>query len=100
MGFAGNDNLHHQEFLVQVENYRRGFIKTLNDKHAFGGSKTGDWSWTASSDFFKSVADFNYQPTKLSAVFPNYIIDVSLLILWGFMVCVLLILGTKKMQIL
>lgn len=100
MGFAGNDNLHHQEFLVQVEDYRRVFIKTLNDEHAFGGSKTGDWGWKADNDFFKSVVDFNYQPTKLSTVFPNYLMDVSLLILWGLLVCMLLIFGTKKMQIL
>ncbi|MEO0341004.1 MAG: DUF3526 domain-containing protein [Bacteroidota bacterium] len=62
MGFTGNDNLHHQEFLVQVEHYRRGFIKTLNDKHAFGGSKTGDWYWEADNKFYKSVPDYEYQP--------------------------------------
>lgn len=31
MGFAARDNLHHQEFLLQVEHYRRDFIKQLND---------------------------------------------------------------------
>ncbi|MEM6699591.1 MAG: DUF3526 domain-containing protein, partial [Bacteroidota bacterium] len=58
MGFAASDNLHYQEFLVQVENYRRGFIKTLNDEHAFGGSKTGDWGWEADNAFYKSVVDY------------------------------------------
>ncbi|MEO1654171.1 MAG: DUF3526 domain-containing protein, partial [Bacteroidota bacterium] len=42
MGFTGNDNLHHQEFLVQVEDYRRTFVKTLNDKHAYGKKKPED----------------------------------------------------------
>ena len=53
MGFTASDNLHHQEFLLQVENYRRDFIKTLNDKHAFGGSKTGDWGWKADNEFLQ-----------------------------------------------
>ncbi|MEM6380194.1 MAG: DUF3526 domain-containing protein, partial [Bacteroidota bacterium] len=75
MGFAGNDNLHHQEFLVQVETYRRGFIKTLNDKHAFGGSKTGDWGWEADNDFYKSVPDYEYQPLAFASIFPAYLTD-------------------------
>lgn len=100
MGFAGNDNLHHQEFLVQVENYRRGFIKMLNDKHAYGGSRTGDWGWKADNDFFKSVPDYQYQPIALSAVFPHYLIDLSLLTAWVLFTTMLLRWGTKKMQIL
>lgn len=98
MGFAGNDNLHHQEFLVQVEAYRRVFIKALNDKHAYGGSRTGDWSWTPEDDFFQSVPDFDHKPATLSSVFPNYTIDLALLAFWGLLVNVLLVLGTKKMK--
>ncbi|WP_459209403.1 ABC transporter permease [Aquimarina rhabdastrellae] len=100
MGFAGNDNLHHQEFLVQVETFRRGFIKSLNDKHAYGGSKTGDWGWKANKSFYKSIEDFQYQPTAISSVFSHYIVDLVFLLFWGFIVSILLILGTKKMQIL
>jgi len=100
MGFSGNDNLHHQEFLVQVENYRRVFIKALNDKHAFGGSKTGDWGWKADNDFFKSVSDFEYQPTALASVFPHYRTDLLLLAVWSVLVAGLMVFGTKKMQIL
>jgi ABC-2 type transport system permease protein len=100
MGFAGNDNLHHQEFLVEVENYRRGFIKMLNDEHAFGGSKTGDWGWKADNDFFKSVPDFEHKPTTLASVFPYYSIDLLLLSIWSVVVIGLMVIGTKKMQIL
>ena len=100
MGFAGSDNLHNQEFLVQVENYRRVFIKELNDEHAFGGSKTGDWSFSADNDFFKSVKDFEHQPVPLSVVFNNYFIDILLLVVWGILTSFLLIFGTKKMIIL
>ena len=99
MGFSATDNLHHQEFLVQVENYRREFIKTLNDKHAFGGSKTGDWGWEADNAFFKSVPDYEYRAVTLASVFPTYLADLLLLAVWCVFIGLLLIFGTKKMQI-
>ena len=98
-GFAATDNLHHQDFLVKVENYRRVFIKTLNDEHAFGGSRTGDWGWSADNDFFRSVADFSYQPDKIQSVFPQYLWDVGLLLFWSFLTLGLLFYGTKKIQL-
>lgn len=100
MGWAASDNLHHQEFLKEVELYRRGFIKTLNDEHAYGGSKTGDWSWKADSKFFKSVPDFQHRPIAFASVFSNYLLDLTFLILWSLIVVVLLIIGTKKMQVI
>ncbi|MEM7512491.1 MAG: DUF3526 domain-containing protein, partial [Bacteroidota bacterium] len=100
MGFAASDNLHHQEFLVQVEYYRRGFIKSLNDEHAYGGSKTGDWGWEANNEFYKSVADYQYKPTPLSKVFSSYLLDLGLLAAWVLSVGMLLGLGAKKMQII
>jgi len=99
MGFTASDNLHHQEFLVQVEQYRRVFIKALNDEHAFGGSQTGDWSWKAKQDFFRSIPDYTYQPIPLSSVFSRYTIDLLFLIGWSIVVSLLLIIGIKKMQI-
>ena len=99
MGFASNDNLHHHDFLIQVETYRRKFIKMLNDEHAFGGSKTGDWGWKADNEFFKSVPDFDYQPTAVASVFQAYLLDIGLLIFWAFSIIILLAFGTKKIDI-
>lgn len=99
MGFSSSDNLHHQEFLVQVESYRREFIKILNDKHAFGGSETGDWGWAADNDFFKSVPDYKYQPVQLASVLSTYSTDLLLLVVWVLIVGLLLVLGAKKMEI-
>lgn len=99
MGFMASDNLHHQEFLLQVENYRRVFIKMLNDKQTFGGSKTGDWGWKIDNAFFKSVPDFDYKPTQISAVLSNYMLDVILMIVWTILVIVLIVFGTKKIKI-
>ncbi|MGD1844612.1 MAG: ABC transporter permease [Salibacteraceae bacterium] len=100
MGFAGSDNYHHQEFLVRVELYRRDFIKTLNDKHAYGGSTTGDWQWKVDQGFFKSVSDFVYQPVRLSAVISHYFLDLVLLLAWSALVSLLLIFATRKMPLL
>lgn len=99
MGFMANDNLHHQEFLLQVERYRRVFIKTLNDKQTYGGSKTGNWGWKEDNAFFKSVPDFKHTPTKIGLVFSNYILDLVLLAFWFIIVLILIILGAKKIQI-
>lgn len=99
-GFSGTDNFHHQEFLVQVENYRRELIKTLNDEHAYGGSKNGDWGWKADNKFYKSVADFSYQPTQLNSVFPYYLLDVGILLIWTLLTLGFLYYGTKKIQLL
>ncbi len=98
-GFAATDNLHHQDFLLQVETYRRTFIKTLNDEHAYGGSKSGDWGWQADNEFFKSVPDFSYTPTSLASVFRYYVLDVGILILWSVLTFGLLYFGTKKIQL-
>lgn len=100
MGFSASDNLHHQEFLTQVEHYRRGFIKTLNDKHAYGGSKTGDWGWEADNDFFKSVPDYEHETIALASVFSHYLPDVILLIGWVVVVGLLLVVGTKNLRII
>lgn len=99
MGFAATDNLHHQSFLSQAETYRRVFVKMLNDEHAFGGSKSGDWSWKADNAFFRSVPDFTYQPTPLAVVFSRYLTDLGMLLLWAIAVALLLFVGSKKIQL-
>jgi ABC-2 type transport system permease protein len=100
MGFAASDNYHHQDFLVQVENYRRNLIKALNDEHAFGGSKTGDWSWEPDSNFYRSVPDYKYQPVALASVLPKYQLDLFLLLAWTILAILFLVFATKKIQII
>lgn len=99
MGFAGTDNMHHQDYLLQAENYRRDLIKLLNDKHAYGGSTTGDWGWMADNEFFRSVPDFEYQPTNLSMVLNSYLLDIGVLFFWSSVVLVFLVWGTKKVSL-
>ena len=90
MGFCGTDMIHHLDFLKKAEDYRRLLIKALNDKHAYGGSKTGDWGWTVDETFFKSVQYFFYTTPKIQGQINHYIIDILCLLWWGFLITVLI----------
>ena len=90
MALCGTDMFHHLDFLEKSENYRRYFIKTLNDKHAYGGSKTGEWDWKVDSTFFQTVENFNYIYPKISNQILNYRLDVLFLLFWVIFVSTLL----------
>ena len=90
MGFCGTDMIHHLDFLRKSEDYRRYLIKTLNDAHAFGGSKTGDWGWKVDSSFFKSVEGFVYATPKIKEKIKYYFIDLVALLFWGIFITVLI----------
>ena len=83
MGFCGSDMIHHLDFLKKAENYRRYLIKTLNDKHAHGGSRTGEWRWTVDNTFFRSVKTFDYQTMLIKNHIGNYLFDILALIAWA-----------------
>ena len=90
MGFCGTDMIHHLDFLRKSEDYRRYLIKTLNDKHAFGGSKTGDWRWTVDSTFFKSVEGFTYTTPKIEEKINYYLMDLAALFWWGLIITLMI----------
>lgn len=96
MGFCGSDMIHHMDFLKKSEDYRRYLLKTLNDKHAYGGSKTGDWKWTVDSSFFKSVDDFSYKTPKIESHINYYLMDLTCLVWWGLFITIMIRFNTKK----
>ncbi len=98
MGACGTDHLHHAHFQQAAESYRRNLIKALNDKHAFGGSKTGDWSWEADQAFFNSIADFKYKGTPLAGLFSHYIPDLAALMTWILLSTLVLYRGAAKIN--
>jgi ABC-2 type transport system permease protein len=97
MGLSGTDYFHHADFMLKAEEYRRAFIKELNDKHAYGGSKTGDWEWAADQEFYRSLEDFTYSSIPLDQVFSILWSDV--LILFGWVVGGFLLITTSKFRI-
>ena len=100
MGFCGTDMIHHLDFLKKAEDYRRVLIKALNDKHAYGGSKTGDWKWTVDSEFFKSVQGFTYETPRISNYLNHYLIDLLLLFCWALLIKVLIRVNAVKVNVL
>lgn len=100
MGFSGSDMYHHLDFLQQAENYRRVLIKTLNEKQAYGGSKTGDWSWKENNDFYKSVKDFEYITPSIGNIGKKYRIDILLLSLWALFTTLIVVFTARKIRLI
>ena len=96
MGFCGNDMIHHLDFLKKAEEYRRYLVKSLNDKHAFGGSKTGNWKWSADNTFFRSVEKFEYKTPKIGDQIGHYVIDIFFLLFWVMITTLLIRLYINK----
>ena len=96
MGFCGNDMIHHLDFLKKAEEYRRYLVKSLNDKHAFGGSKTGNWKWSADNTFFRSVEKFEYKTPKIGDQIDHYVIDIFFLLFWVMITTLLIRLYINK----
>ena len=100
MGSAGTDMFHHLDFLRQAEDYRRVFIKTLNDEYAFGGSKTGERGWKADTEFFQSVKDFTYIQPTIVYLSRNYILDIMMLVFWLLLSFLSLHISSRKASVL
>ena len=100
MATSGTDMFHHLDFLKQAENYRRFFIKKLNDEYAFGGAKTGDRDWKADTEFFQSVKDFSYQFPSFISFLSKYIVDIFLLFIWFFILMLSTMFLSKKNTVL
>ena len=100
MGFTGTDMIHHLDFLKKSESYRRYLIKSLNDKHAYGGSKTGDWKWTVDSTFFKSVNDFSYKMPTIGIYLNYYLVDLLCLFFWGILITLMIRFNVNKFLII
>lgn len=99
MGFSGSDMYHHLDFLQQAENYRRDLIRTLNEKQAYGGSKTGDWGWKEDNAFFKSIKDFAYSTSSIDKVGALYRTDMLLLALWALFTTLIVVFNSKKIRL-
>ena len=100
MGTAGTDMFHHLDFLKKAEEYRRIFIKTLNDEYAFGGAKTGERGWKADTEFFQSVKDFTYVQPTITHLSTKYIMDFMMLTFWFLLSCIVLHTSSKKASVL
>ncbi len=89
MALAGTSLYDHLHFQQSVETYRRDWVKALNDEHAYGGSKTGEWGWKAEAAFFQSMEDYEYEPPGLGWSLANRWPELAVLLAWLLLATVL-----------
>lgn len=90
----------HLNLLSEAEQYRRYLIKTLNDKMAYGGSKTGDWDWKVDAAYWKTVKDFSYPAVSLSQSLLQSKTELTALGLWLMLTVIAVTITAKKLTVL
>lgn len=83
MSLSGTDLAHDLAFQQQAETYRRELIAKLNHEHAYGGSKTGEWSWKAPPEFFARLDPFEYRAPTLEEALRVRVAELLALALWA-----------------
>ncbi|MEM9303068.1 MAG: DUF3526 domain-containing protein [Pseudomonadota bacterium] len=82
MALAGTDLAHDLAFQAQAEGFRRTLVEALNREHAYGGSKTGDWSWEAPPEFFAALPAYEHASPALATALRPRVPDLTGLVLW------------------
>jgi ABC-2 type transport system permease protein len=97
MAFAQSDDFHYMELLGHAENYRRNLIKTLNEKMAYGGSKTDDWDWAPDSTWYATLPDFHFETPTLKNIWKSNRFNLMALLWWLFILTGVYIFLAKRL---
>jgi ABC-2 type transport system permease protein len=97
MAFAQSDDYHYMELLDDAEIYRRDLIKTLNEKMAYGGSKTGDWDWAPDSTWYATLPDFQFQSPGLKSIWKAHSFNFMAMLWWMVVISAGLSLISKRL---
>ncbi|SNY95427.1 DUF3526 domain-containing protein [Flagellimonas pacifica] len=96
MGFSATDLNTSVDFQKKVENYRRVFIKKMNDDMA-QNSKYGEfYEYSVGLDMWKSVEDFEYNTPSIYATLKKYTLELTSLFCWTVVLILLLNYITRK----
>ncbi len=98
MSFAGTDLAHDLEFQAQVERYRRELVQSLNHEHAYGGSKTGDWSWKADAEFYAGLEAFDYESPAIEIAWRVRVLEIGALVGWGVFAFLLAMFAARRVE--
>ncbi len=99
MGITQSDFNSHLNLLNEAELYRRYLIKTLNDKMAYGGSKTGDWGWKVDASYWNTFKDFTYPNLSLLQSIKVNVVEIVALFFWLFLLVLAVFITSKKLTI-
>jgi ABC-2 type transport system permease protein len=100
MAISQSDFSSHLNLLASAETYRRYLIKTLNDKMAYGGSKTGDWDWKVDAGYWKTVKDFTYPSAALLQTIKDSRIEIAAISFWLVLLVGGVFITSKKITVL
>ena len=91
MTLSHSDLVAHQHFNQQTETYRREFVKILNDE-MMNRSRTGDWGYQSSPEYWADVPDFSPKPRPTGEVLRQSAPDLFILLGW-FLISAILLFG-------
>ncbi len=81
-GLAGTDVAHHRHFAQAAEQYRRRFVRVLNDDITRNASNTDYARYRGDVDLWRRAPTFSYAPPPLREVLRNTAVDAMTLGGW------------------
>ncbi|MEM9381126.1 MAG: DUF3526 domain-containing protein, partial [Planctomycetota bacterium] len=82
MSIAGTDLQSELAFHRAAEVHRRGMVEALNREHAYGGSKSGDWSSAPDAEFYRGFDAFEFTPLQLASQLGGRRWELGGLLVW------------------
>lgn len=84
MGFAGTDLAQHKHFSDAVEQYRRPFVKMLNENFAFNSKTADDYNYFVNREIWEKSPQFIYSPPDTGWVLERQWLNLAGLLFWCF----------------
>jgi len=83
MALAGTDFAQHRDFAIAAENYRRTFIKMINDD--ITTNAVGKDLYVRGNDLWRTIPEFQYVAPSVATVLRAQVGSIALLLLWTAM---------------
>jgi ABC-2 type transport system permease protein len=98
MSMSGTDFAQHRDFASAAENYRRQFVKMMNDDMTYKAGKA-DFSYLAAPALWQTVPEFLYEAPAATKALKNQIISITVLSLWFIIACAVAFATITRMKI-
>jgi ABC-2 type transport system permease protein len=97
-GLAGTDLNQHRHFTHAVGEYRKQWLKVLNED-LFFNRRPGQMVYTRGRDLWEQVPEMKYDPPGLVWVLSRYQLSIGLLAGWGLLVVIATPLALAKVKV-
>ncbi len=99
MGLSATDLSASVDFQKKVENYRRIFIKKMNNDMAQNSNYGEFYEYSVGLDMWKSVEDFKYKTPSIYSTLKKYVLEFVSLFSWIILLILLLNYITRKTKL-